>query len=74
MDHEKMLKDICELVETDFAMEMECRAFLHPERNEPFTLEESRQMAKVISSVYAIAHGIHCGTCGAKYKLLTNQE
>ena len=64
LNYLKMLKEIDDLVETDFCFDMECH-FL-PMSNK-FTQKEAEQMAKIISKIYSIAHCIHCSPCQKKY-------
>jgi hypothetical protein len=61
----KMLKNINELVDNDFCMDMDCHNLPN---SKPFTQDEAQQMSRIIGQVYSIAHGIHC-TCGDKYRL-----
>lgn len=65
LDTQKMLSDICGLVETDFCMEMDIKRLPGSKR---FTQKEAKQMANIIGQVYMIAHGIHC-VCGGKYEV-----
>lgn len=56
------LEEIDSLVETDFAADMETK--LLP-KSRPYTQQEAKEMADVISSVYLIAHRIHCKSCSS---------
>lgn len=67
LDYKKMVEEIDNLVETDFCMEMACKA-THPE--EPYTHEESTQMRDILMEIYQIAHCRNCNACQGKYKLL----
>lgn len=62
--HLEMLKDIDELVETDFAFDMECKRI---SRSKPYTQKEAKKMSELIGEIYLISHAIYCETCGAKY-------
>lgn len=64
LDHYRMLKDICNLVETDFVFEMDCKQ-IH--ESETYTQEEAKEMIKIIGQVYLIAHCITCHACQSKY-------
>jgi len=59
-----MLEDICNLVETDFAFEMELKSL---PKSKPYTQEEASHMSDIIGKVYSIAHCIHCEACQVKY-------
>lgn len=65
INHRKMLNDICNLVETNFCFEMDCRNLPN---TKPFTQEEAKEMNRIIGRVYLIAHGIHC-VCGNRYRV-----
>jgi hypothetical protein len=64
LDHQKMLKEICALVETDFGFDMECK--LSP-KAKPYTQEEAQEMAATLAKIYGIAHCLHCKACQDKY-------
>lgn len=64
VDYYKMLKEISNLVETDFCFDMDCKTMPH---SKPFTQKEAKQMAMVIGQIYLIAHSIHCSACQTKY-------
>lgn len=65
MNFKRMIQDIDKLVKTDFAFDMECK--LIPD-SMMYTQEEAKQMADIISSVYAISHCEHCKSCSKKYE------
>lgn len=54
------LEKICDLVETDFANDME---FLLLPNSRPYTQKEAKELADIVSSVYRLAHRIHCKVC-----------
>ncbi len=60
----EILSDICDLVETDFAAEMEMR--LMP-GSKPYTQSEASEMAKDIAKIYSLAHQIYCQACRENY-------
>jgi hypothetical protein len=66
LDYKKMLKEIDALVETDFCFEMECHKLPNVSK---FTQKEAEQMSEIISSIYSIAHCVHCSACQTKYKI-----
>jgi hypothetical protein len=59
-----MLREIDDLVETDFVFDMDCKA-LHPK--EPFTHKDSTEMRDILLKIYSIAHCIDCFACQQKY-------
>ena len=59
-----MLKDIDELLETDWALKMIDLKMLPNAK--PYTQKEARQMADCLGKIYTIAHCIHCDACGGK--------
>lgn len=67
MNHEKMLEDINKILENsfDFISDMECKSSLPNQKD--FTQKEAKKMEGIIGSIYMIAHGTTCTTCGAKY-------
>jgi hypothetical protein len=64
LDYLKMLKDIDDLVETDFCFDMDGRSLPH---SRPFTQEEGLKMAGLLGQIYSIAHCIDCPSCAVKY-------
>lgn len=60
-----MLQDIDELVNNDWAFDIDCQQGLPNQK--PFTQEQAVEMARVIGNVYSISHAIHCEACGSKY-------
>lgn len=69
LNHYKMLQEICDLVETDFAADMEMHLIPNQKTGKayPYTQKEAQEMADIISSVYSIAHCITCHACQVKY-------
>lgn len=65
LDYLKMLREIDNIVQDDFTAEMETKLRLH-DKPDKFTQEEAQIMAKKLTDVYVIAHGISC-VCGNKY-------
>lgn len=57
----ELLEKIDELVETDFAYDMNTRLISD---DATFTQVESQRMAEIIGQVYSWAHRIHCQACG----------
>jgi len=70
-DYFRMVRDISELVETDFCGEMELK--LMP-KSSPYTQEEAAEMANLIGRVYSIAHCIHCAACAPKYMTFAEKD
>jgi len=66
LDHKKMLKEINNLVQTDFMFEMECNLLPN---SKPYTQKEAKEMANLLTNVYMISHCLKCTACQAKYKL-----
>jgi cytosine/adenosine deaminase-related metal-dependent hydrolase len=66
LDTERMVKEIANLVESDFCFDIDAR-FASDEPK--FTQEEAKQMAWLLGRVYSIAHCIHCTACQRKYLL-----
>ncbi len=62
-DYEKMVRDIDELVETDFCFEMEGKLV---SKTESYTQEEAKKMVVLLANIYSIAHSIHCKACRNK--------
>jgi hypothetical protein len=67
MNHLKMLAEICALVESDFVVDMECKAHLPDQK--PYTQKEAREMGILLADIYSIAHAIHCEACAKPYLL-----
>jgi DNA mismatch repair ATPase MutL len=65
LNYKKMVDEIDDLVENDFVADMECRAGLPNQR--PFTQKEAKAMARLLSSIYSIAHCNTCEACQNKY-------
>lgn len=65
LDGHRMLKDIANLVQNDFCADMELKAGF----NREFTQEDAREMAKIITKVYSIAHQVTC-TAHNEYRIL----
>lgn len=63
LDTERMIKEIAELVRTDFSFDMDCKLGFERE----FTQEEARHMAHLLGRVYSISHCITCDACQTKY-------
>jgi hypothetical protein len=64
LDYYKMLREIDNLVETDFVFDMDCQS-IHPEQE--FTQEEATKMRDILMQIYSIAHCIDCTACQTKY-------
>lgn len=56
----QLLEGINELVQTDFAFDMDCHALPN---SKPFTQAEAKQMALIIGRVYSLAHRTTCESC-----------
>lgn len=68
LDYKKMLKEINDLVETDFGEDMSLRANIeYCGKLLDISQRDAREMANIIAKVYLISHCIHCKSCGAKY-------
>ena len=63
LDTAKMCQEIAEMLETDFAFNMNCRLAGEYE----FTQKEARLMAHILGSIYTISHCISCKACQTKY-------
>jgi hypothetical protein len=59
LNHAKMLEDIDSLVRNDFVFDMECKLY----QAKTYTQKDAKEMAEVLSKVYAISHTIHCEAC-----------
>lgn len=69
LDYKKMVEDINNLVETDFAEDMSMRANItHSGKHQEIKQEDAREMASLLARVYLISHCVHCESCGAKYR------
>ncbi len=64
LNYKKMLKDINDLVNTDFCQDTECK--LIP-KAKPYTQDEAKQMAQLLGRVYSISHCIFCISCQRGY-------
>ncbi len=64
LNYKQMLVEILPLAENDFVYDMELK--LIPD-SKPYTQKEAKEMAKLLASVYSIAHCLHCTACGKKY-------
>lgn len=64
-NYRKMLQDIDNLVNNDWAFELDCKQLPH---SKPYTQKEAKEMINVIGKVYLISHGITC-SCGDKYRI-----
>lgn len=60
-----MLKDILNLVDTNFCMMMNARLCKEKPR---FLQGEAKKMAGIIGDVYNIAHCLYCASCAGKYR------
>jgi hypothetical protein len=56
----ELLERINELVQTDFAFDMDCHALPN---SKPFTQAEAKEMARIIGRVYSLAHRTTCEAC-----------
>lgn len=56
----QLLERINELVQTDFAFDMDCHALPN---SKPFTQAEAKEMARIIGRVYSLAHRTTCEAC-----------
>jgi len=57
----KMLTEIADMLESDFAFEM-------VGRTGDYTQKEALGMANLIGDIYTVAHCIHCKACGRRYE------
>ena len=64
LNYKKMIKDINDLVDTDFGAEMEMKEL---PKSKPFTQKEAKKMARIIAKVYIISHQIYCKAHGIVY-------
>ncbi len=64
LDFEKMISEIDDIVQTDFAFDMDCK--LMPNSKE-YTQKEAQDMAKMIGRIYLISHCNTCKACQGKY-------
>jgi len=65
LDKDKMLKEICDIVESDFVFNMELKTMPN---SMAFSQGEAKKMAKLLSTIYSIANCVHCGACKIKYE------
>ena len=65
MNYKLMIQDILPMVEDDFCHDM-CANQIPC--SQPFTQEESSEMANRLGKIYKIAHQTHCDAHGDKYK------
>lgn len=63
LNWEKMVREINELVTTDFCFDMEIRSL----QSQRYTQAEAQKMSKILEKIYAIAHCCDCGACGREY-------
>lgn len=73
LDYLSLVKDMNEILETDFCMDMDCKLNLHGGRDKnSFTQEEAQTMAKMLGQLYTMSHYWYC-VCGlgSKYKIDT---
>jgi len=59
-----MLKDINQLVDTDYMFEMELKRLPH---SKPISQKDARKVIDLLGKVYLISHAIDCGACQRKY-------
>ena len=64
LNWEKMVREIDNLVETDFCEEMAVKELPH---SKPYIQKEAKQMAELLGKVYSIAHACDCGACQKDY-------
>ena len=64
LDFYKMLKEINDLVETDFCFDMNCKQISN---SKPYTQAEAKEMARLLGNVYSIVHCISCHSCQIRY-------
>lgn len=69
LDTAKMSQEVSELVETDFAFDMNFKLI---DKKYEYTQEEARKMADILGRIYSIAHCIHCRACQQIYTRLPN--
>lgn len=68
LNYLKLVKDINDILEDDFCMDMDCKLNLNDGRDRnSFTQEEAQQMAKIIGSLYTLSHYWYCH-CGLRTK------
>lgn len=71
LNYRKMVEDIDEIVEVDFAFEMETKLLRNAN---PYSQEEARLMAEMILKIYSIAHCTTCKACQRKYLSATTKD
>jgi len=60
LDYHKMIKDIDDLVRSDFVFDMECRLI---GKSNKYTQKEAKKMADLLARIYSISHIEHCFAC-----------
>ena len=65
MNHEKMIKEIWEVVEMSMYTELEHRTLPN---SKPFTQKEAISLINSLGKIYGIAHSLDCIACGSKYR------
>ena len=71
LNYLKLVRDMNDMLENDFCMDMDCKLHLHGGRDKnSFTQEEAQQMADLIGKLYTLSHYwyCHCGL-GKGYEL-----
>ena len=66
LDHEKMLHDIDNLLQSDEAASFIDHGYWLDGKD--FTQGEAREMSRLLGLVYSISHGVTC-RCGDKYEI-----
>lgn len=64
LNYWKMVRDIDNLVSSEFCEEVSCKAGFDREVSQ----EEAKEMANIIGKVYLISHCLSCHACDKKYK------
>lgn len=66
-----MCEEIDELVNSDFVNGME---LLELAETRPYTQNEALSMSEILGRIYAIAHCVHCSSCGRRYELKSEEK
>ena len=68
--YRQMLRDINNLVDNDFGLDMEGKYFT----NTKFTHKESMKMADILAKIYGISHTIDCEACAFRKGYVKNSD
>ena len=68
LNFKKMVEEIDVLTDTEFCFNMELKLLPLTEKNKTcYTQKEAQKMVELLSSIYSVAHCIHCKACQTRY-------